>query len=274
MRTYLKNEHYHREAFARHSPPPGVNSMLSSDGTIFRKASCACGGACPACQAKSSSLNISQPNDPAEIEADAIAGKVMRTPVGETSSITRSKPHFQKKRYPNITRNSSFVAGQTRGGGRPLDDSIRGFFEPRLETDLSGVRIHTGQSAAASARAIGAHAYTYGRDIVFGKDKYDPSTESGRRLLAHELVHTEQQPGYINKQDAGTDAEPGPVTSPDQVEGPVTEPEAEEQKEEKKKAEADPCTYKGKANKSHEIHLNLALKELRVYTKKRYKLYA
>lgn len=34
---------------------------------LQRKASCACGGSCPRCQAKST-LTISQPNDPAERE--------------------------------------------------------------------------------------------------------------------------------------------------------------------------------------------------------------
>lgn len=39
---------------------------------------CACGGGCPRCQAKSNGLKVSQPNDPAEIEADRIADHVMR----------------------------------------------------------------------------------------------------------------------------------------------------------------------------------------------------
>ena len=43
-----------------------------NDNILLRKASCGCGGGCPACQAKSN-LNISEPNDPAEIEADHIA---------------------------------------------------------------------------------------------------------------------------------------------------------------------------------------------------------
>ncbi len=47
---------------------------------IQRKATCACGGGCPACQAKSNDLKISQPNDPAEIEADQVADRVMRMP--------------------------------------------------------------------------------------------------------------------------------------------------------------------------------------------------
>ena len=59
--------------------------------------------------------------------------------------------------------------------------------------DLSDVRIHTGSRAAESARAVNARAYTIGRDVVFGKDEYQPNSSIGRRLLAHELAHVVQQ---------------------------------------------------------------------------------
>lgn len=51
---------------------------------IHRKASCAYGGGCPACKAKSSDPKISQPNDPAEIEVDQIADRVMRMSIDDT----------------------------------------------------------------------------------------------------------------------------------------------------------------------------------------------
>lgn len=61
--------------------------------------------------------------------------------------------------------------------------------------DFSQVRVHTDDCASRSARAIGALAYTVGNDIVFSSGQYAPHTESGRRLLAHELTHTLQQRG-------------------------------------------------------------------------------
>ncbi len=69
--------------------------------------------------------------------------------------------------------------------------------------DLSGVRIHTGGDAAESAKAVNAHAYTVGEDIVFGAGQYAPGTTSGRFLLAHELVHTLQPTGPIRRRVAG-----------------------------------------------------------------------
>ncbi len=82
-----------------------------------------------------------------------------------------------------------------RGGGQSLPQSARTIFEPRFGHDFSDVRVHTDASAAASARELGAEAYTLGQDIVFGAGRYAPHTAAGQRLLAHELVHTVQQSG-------------------------------------------------------------------------------
>ena len=78
-------------------------------------------------------------------------------------------------------------------GGQPLSAPLRAFFESRLGRDLGNVRIHTDARAARAAREIDARAYTLGRDVVFGAGEYQPDTDSGRRLLAHELVHVVQQ---------------------------------------------------------------------------------
>jgi hypothetical protein len=80
-----------------------------------------------------------------------------------------------------------------RGPGQPLDTATRKYFEPRFGKDFSGVRIHSGERAAKSARAVDALAYTVGRDLVFGPGQYAPATAEGRRLLAHELTHVVQQ---------------------------------------------------------------------------------
>lgn len=81
------------------------------------------------------------------------------------------------------------------GGGQPMESSTRQFMESRFGQDFSQVRIHTDSRAAESASAIQARAYTSGRDVVFGAGEYQPGSEGGRRLLAHELVHVGQQGG-------------------------------------------------------------------------------
>lgn len=79
------------------------------------------------------------------------------------------------------------------GGGAPLDGLARQRFEPALGASLDGVRIHTGPRAAAAARSVRALAYTHGPNIVFGDGQYQPGSEHGSRLLAHELAHFVQQ---------------------------------------------------------------------------------
>jgi Domain of unknown function (DUF4157)/Contact-dependent growth inhibition CdiA C-terminal domain len=55
------------------------------------------------------------------------------------------------------------------------------------------VRIHVDPVAASSAAALSAYAYTVGSHIVFGQGQYAPTTQAGRRILAHELAHVVQQ---------------------------------------------------------------------------------
>lgn len=77
--------------------------------------------------------------------------------------------------------------------GKPLDSRTRSFFEPRFGHDFSTVRVHTDHKAAQSAQAVDATAYTVGQHVVFGQEQYQPHTEKGRGLLAHELTHVVQQ---------------------------------------------------------------------------------
>ncbi len=79
--------------------------------------------------------------------------------------------------------------------GRPLDAPTRDFMESRFGHDFGDVRIHDDGPAAESAHTVNAHAYTVGQDIAFASGKYDPHSESGKHLLAHELAHTVQQRG-------------------------------------------------------------------------------
>lgn len=65
----------------------------------------------------------------------------------------------------------------------------------RFGHDFARVRIHTDATAAASARDLGAKAYTVGSDIVFGPDRFQPASSAGRGLIAHELTHVIQQSG-------------------------------------------------------------------------------
>jgi hypothetical protein len=79
------------------------------------------------------------------------------------------------------------------GRGQPLDTGVREDMEARFGADFSDVRVHTDDRATESAKAVGAHAYTTGSNVVFQRDQYAPDTDGGKRMLAHELTHVVQQ---------------------------------------------------------------------------------
>jgi hypothetical protein len=82
-----------------------------------------------------------------------------------------------------------------RGGGAPLDRSVGDRVAPAIGDTLGDVRVHTGDGAAALARAVSARAFTVGSDIFFAPGEYRPGTPTGDRLIAHEAAHVAQQRG-------------------------------------------------------------------------------
>jgi hypothetical protein len=90
-----------------------------------------------------------------------------------------------------------------------LPATLRDSFEQLFGTDFSSVRVHADRDAGMSALALGARAYTVGRDIVFAPGHFAPHTAAGRELLAHELYHVSQD-----------GAEAAPQNQPVQVEAP------------------------------------------------------
>lgn len=79
------------------------------------------------------------------------------------------------------------------GGGQAMEPSVRSFMEFRFGQSLGEVRLHTDVEAGRLAQSLNSRAFTVGQEIFFGPGRYQPHTEQGRSLLAHELVHTRQQ---------------------------------------------------------------------------------
>lgn len=123
------------------------------------------------------------------------------------------------------------------GGGSPLPADVRAEMQGRLGHDFGDVRVHHDSRAHDSAQAVNAHAYTVGSNVVFQRDKYDPSSAEGKTMLAHELTHVVQQrsgpvdgtavdggikvsdPGDRFEREAATNADrvmsaPAPTTAP------------------------------------------------------------
>jgi len=132
------------------------------------------------------------------VQAKAMSGQetAQRQPMEEEEEELQAKeqPGHTPQATPDVAANIQSL----KGGGQPLADSSRSFFEPRFGQVFRQVRIHTDAKAASTAKAVNARAFTLGQDIVFGAGEYSSSTFSGRRLLAHELVHVIQQNGGEN----------------------------------------------------------------------------
>jgi len=136
-------------------------------------------------------LEISTPGDTHEQEADSMASKVMRKEddrvMTKPSQIT-SKPSHQQ----TTTQFDSSIKS-TKGSGSSLDKSTRNFMESRFKNDFSNVKIHTDSNASNMSKSIHAKAFTIGNDIYFKSGMFNPASNSGKELLAHELTHTIQQ---------------------------------------------------------------------------------
>ncbi|MDH6224162.1 DUF4157 domain-containing protein [Streptomyces sp. MJP52] len=101
------------------------------------------------------------------------------------------------------------------GAGQPLDPGVRRELEERLGHDLSRVRLHTGRDAGQLTELLGADAVAVGQDVFFREGAFKPGTAEGRRLLAHELLHTVQNPHGLGTLRAGREL--GAVSMPQQA---------------------------------------------------------
>lgn len=97
--------------------------------------------------------------------------------------------------FERVIRRHWDVQGQFPKAKNPplLSENDRTFFETRFGRDFSQVRMHTDTSAAETAKMMNARAYTIGQNVVFGTGQYAPDTQSGKKLIAHELAHVMQR---------------------------------------------------------------------------------
>jgi hypothetical protein len=157
-------------------------------------------------------LTVGSPNDPLEDEADAMADQVMRMP--KSPFIQRKCSHCEEEekaqRKPLVAgittgiqakaENNSTVSNQvsdaiesSRGAGSKMDTETNSFMSSRFGSDFSDVNIHTDNKSVQLSNNLSAKAFTVGNDIYFNQGEYQPQSDKGKHLLAHELTHTLQQ---------------------------------------------------------------------------------
>ncbi len=90
----------------------------------------------------------------------------------------------------------------TMSSGVKMDRTLRAFMEARFDADFTAVRFHMDTTAIQLCNEVGAQAFAYKNHVYFNRGKYQPDTDSGKFLIAHELTHVIQQ-GYAT-QKGGT----------------------------------------------------------------------
>lgn len=169
-------------------------------------------------------LEVNQPNDPLEQEADRVARQLSRPDNGLTAHSYRrfaisggrgkdgaaagvarrqlSRPDSSVTTMKMKGNQASEtvqreIEGQ-RGQGQIIDNNVRQPMEQAFGNSFAGVNIHTDAKADSLNRDLGARAFTTGRDIFFRQGEYQPQAPAGKELLAHELTHVVQQGGATN----------------------------------------------------------------------------
>ncbi len=168
-------------------------------------------------------LNIGEPNDEYEQEADQVADTVMRMPnsvacnaedeLPESGVIQRktNTPLYLQRMCVECEEEQATTESQVQakhalgaGGqagnqvantikspaaGAMLNNDIKSRVEPVIGHDLSHVRVHQSEDAQLAAASINAKAFTHQNHIYLGSGESD----NNLGLMAHEATHVIQQ---------------------------------------------------------------------------------
>ena len=186
-------------------------------------------------------LTVNKPGDKFEQEADHMADKVMRMPAPDEKLQRAPDDKLQKKEdeklqkapaseekmqraelkeekvqkkeddklqrkgddAPAVEPSVQSAIQEKAAGGQPLAADMRSHMEPRFGADFSQVRVHNDLESAGLSNQLSARAFTYRNHIFFGRNQYQPGTDAGKQLLAHELTHIIQK-GQATPKTAGT----------------------------------------------------------------------
>lgn len=166
-------------------------------------------------------MQVSEPGDPSEREADRIGNQVAdrilaakltpgAAPISSAGGVQRKAPDGGScpSAAPGPASEEPWLArkeaadGAAAGAAPGAHAHVGGLPEPlgrelgaHFGHDFGQVRIHTDGEAARMAKELSAEAFTTGNDVYFAAGRYAPETPGGLRLLTHELTHVVQQSG-------------------------------------------------------------------------------
>ena len=174
-------------------------------------------------------LNIGEPNDKYEKEADATAAKVVQQ-INSSPQVSVQKQESMEDEELQMKPESSEIQRQgtledeveeiqtkslvqrrenlnggeasedlessiqsAKGSGLSLEPKLKEKMGQAMGADFSGVKVHTDGRADQLNKSIQAKAFTTGQDLFFSQGAYEPSSRGGQELIAHELTHVVQQ---------------------------------------------------------------------------------
>lgn len=157
-------------------------------------------------------VTVGAAHDPAEHAADDLAARVLRKlSGGPGAGPTQEQTPEQQPQYDDSVHraaSNTAMAGEFEadpktsadlrgsiGKGQPLAAPLRTHLERGFGRSLSGVKVHTDANAGRLADSFNAEAFTHGKDVFFGRGRYNPQSETGQSLLVHELAHVVQGGG-------------------------------------------------------------------------------
>jgi hypothetical protein len=202
-----------------------IRAMRAPAAILQRK--CACGGnpgpsgECEECRKKrlagpgkgigmQAKLAVNQPGDRWEREADQMAENVVARRPAMPVQPAPTQIHRVETSSSAVEAPASVQDG-LKSPGQPLDSGTRALMGSHFGYDFGSVRVHADRRAAEAAQDVNALAFTVGQDLVFAPGQYAPQTQSGQKLLAHELTHVIQQSqpsigGTLQRQASPIDA--------------------------------------------------------------------
>ena len=159
-------------------------------------------------------MTLGEAGDRYELEADRLAPQIVsQINTSDFGKPTLLSSHLQLKApRPNLQLKNNGTEGtvspeiesgiqRSLGQGRSLDSSLQKRLGHTMGADFSGVRVHTDTKANRLSRALNARAFTTGRNVFFNKGAYQPGSQQGQELIAHELTHVIQQQGAASISD-------------------------------------------------------------------------
>jgi hypothetical protein len=211
-------------------------------------------------------LKVNEPGDKFEQEADRVADSFINGQKGSSSPFFRSEDQISRSHLAdgifiqksglleipteNIQRNtgsSSSVAPDSsfssqldasKGDGESLPEGLKGQMENHMGTSFDHVKVHHDNTASTMNTQIGAKAFAHGSDVYFNSGYYQPETQEGQHLIAHELTHTVQQTNGLQREliqrDGDDNTTGGPVNELSVTQGEYTDAQIKKQEKELK----------------------------------------